>query len=167
VEQTADHKSEIAKLAEMMKGIRFAMLTTVEEDGSLHSRPMAVQDVEFDGDLWFFTLAHSPKVDEADHHHQVNVAFSDSDKSKYISASGMARLVRDKSKIEEFWKPIYKTFFPKGLEDPELALLKIEVEKAEYWDAPGNVVGRAFNFARAYLAKDPSKLGDHAKVELK
>ena len=32
-------------------------------------------------------------------------------------------------KIEELWKPIYKTFFPKGLEDPELALMKISVEK--------------------------------------
>ncbi len=167
MEETADHKSEIGKLAEMMKGIRFAMLTTVEEDGSLHSRPMAVQDVEFDGDLWFFTSAHTPKVDEAEHHRQVNVAFSDPDKNKYISAAGRARLIRDKNKIEELWKPIYKTFFPKGLEDPELALLKIEVEKAEYWDSPGNFVGRAFNFARAYLAKDPSKLGDHAKIELK
>lgn len=58
-----------------MKGIKFAMLTTVEEDGSLHSRPMTTQEVEFDGDLWLFTRADAPKVWEAGHHRQVNVSF--------------------------------------------------------------------------------------------
>ncbi len=164
--ENSDHSTEIAKLAELIKGIKFAMLTTVEEDGSLHSRPMTTQDVEFDGDLWFFTGAHAPKVWEADRHHQVNVAFADPEKSKYVSASGSATLVRDRAKIEEYWKPVYKTFFPGGLEDPELSLMKVHVEKAEYWDSPGNFVGRVFNFARAYVSKDPSKLGDHAKVDL-
>lgn len=150
-----------------MKEFKFVMLTTAEPDGSLHSRPMATQEVEFDGDLWFFTGAHSPKVFESEQHRQVNVAFSNPEKNTYISASGTAALVRDKAKIEQLWKPVYKTFFPKGLEDPELALLKINVEKAEYWDSPSTALGRAFNFARAYVTKDQSKLGDHAKVDLK
>lgn len=150
-----------------MKEFKFVMLTTAEPDGSLHSRPMATQEVEFDGDLWFFTGAHSPKVFESEQHRQVNVAFSNPEKNTYISASGTAALVRDKAKIEQLWKPVYKTFFPKGLEDPELALLKINVEKAEYWDSPSTALGRAFNFARAYVSKDQSKLGDHAKVDLK
>ncbi|MBV8829343.1 MAG: pyridoxamine 5'-phosphate oxidase family protein [Acidobacteriaceae bacterium] len=164
--ENSDHSAEIEKLAELIKGIKFAMLTTVEEDGSLHSRPMTTQDIEFDGNLWFFTGAHAPKVWEADRHRQVNIAFADPDKNKYVSASGTATLVRDRAKIEQYWKPVYKTFFPKGLDDPELGLLKIQVEKAEYWDSPGTIVGRAFNFARAYVTKDPSKLGDHAKVNL-
>ena len=166
MEQATDRDADMQKLAELIKGIKFAMLTTLEEDGSLHSRPMTTQDVEFDGNLWFFTGAHAPKVWEANHHRQVNVAFSDAEKNTYISASGTATLVRDRQKLEAFWKPVYKTFFPKGLEDPELALLKIEVEKAEYWDSPGNFVGKLFNFARAYLSKDPNKLGEHAKVDL-
>ena len=161
-----EHADEIKKLAELMKGFKFVMLTTAEASGSLHSRPMATQEVDFDGDLWFFTGAHSPKVWEADQHHQVNVAFSNPEKNTYISASGLATLVRDKTKIEELWKPVYKTFFPKGLEDPELALMKVSVEKAEYWDSPSSALGRAFNFARAYVAKDPGKLGDHAKIDL-
>lgn len=164
---STEHTDEIKKLAELMKGFRFVMLTTADSDGALHSRPMATQDVDFDGDLWFFTGAHSPKVWEADRHHQVNVAFSNPEKNTYISASGTATLVRDKARIEELWKPIYKTFFPKGLEDPELALMKVTVEKAEYWDSPSTAIGRAFNFARAYVAKDPTKLGEHAKLELK
>ena len=161
------HEENIKKLGELMRGIRFAMLTTAEPDGSLHSRPMATQDIEFDGDIWFFTAADSGKVWESDRNHHVNVAFSSPEKNTYVSASGTATLVRDRTKIEEYWKPIYKTFFPKGLEDPELSLLKVSVEKAEYWDSASSSIGRAINFARAYISKDASKLGDHAKVTVK
>ncbi len=158
---------DIQKLAEMMKGIKFAMLTTIEDDGSLHSRPMTTQEVEFDGDLWFFTRADAPKVWEAGQHRQVNVSFADPGKSKFISASGKAQLVRDRAKMEELWKAPYKIFFPQGLDDPEIALLKISVEKAEYWDSSPTAIGRAFDFAKAYVTKDVSKLGDHAKVDVK
>lgn len=162
----AGRQSDIKKLPEMIRGIKFAMLTTIEEDGSLHSRPMTTQDVEFDGDLWFFTRGEAPKVSETNQHHEVNVSFADPEHSKYVSASGTANLVRDRAKIEELWKPLYKTFFPQGLDDPEIALLKISVHRAQYWDAPSSGIGRIFNFANAYLAKDASKLGTHAKVDL-
>jgi len=163
----ADHDSEIKKLGELMKGIKFAMLTTVEEDGSLHSRPMTTQEVEFDGDLWFFTRVSSPKVWESQQHRQVSVTFEDPGKSKFISASGVAQLIRDREKMKELWSPVLKIFFTEGLEDPDLGLIKVSVERAEYWDSAPTSVGRAFNLARAYLTKDPSKLGDHGKVELK
>ena len=161
------HTDEIKKLAEMIKGIRFPMLTTAESDGSLRSRPMATQDIEFDGDLWFFTRADSAKVEETEQHRQVNVSFANPEKSSYVSASGTAQLVRDPKKVEELWKPAYKVFFPQGTDDPELALLKIAVEKAESWDAASSLIGRAIDFARAYVSRDPSKLGEHAKVELR
>ena len=162
-----EKQTDIKKLAEMMKGIRFAMLTTVEENGALHSRPMATQDVEFDGDLWFFTKEHSPKVWEASQHRQVSVSFADPEKSRYIAASGPATLVHDRAKMEEFWKAPYKVFFPQGLEDPEIALLKVTVEKAEYWDSAPTAIGRAFNFAKAMLTKDASQMGEHAKVDMR
>jgi general stress protein 26 len=161
-----EHKNEVAKIAEMIKGIKFAMLTTVEPDGSLHSRPMTTQEVEFDGDLWFFTRADTPKVWETNRHREVNVSFADPDSHKFVSASGTAILVRDQAKNKELWKPAYKIFFPAGLEDPELALLKISVNKAEYWDSASTSIGRAYDFAKAYVTKDVSALGDHGKVNL-
>jgi general stress protein 26 len=161
------HDSDIKKLAEIIKGIKFAMLTTMEEDGCLHSRPMATQELEFDGDLWFFTRADAPKVSEAEQHREVNVSFADPEHSKYVSACGTATLVRDRAKIEELWKAPYKTFFPEGLDDPAIALLKISIHRAEYWDSPSSGLGRMFNFAKAYLTKDPGKLGEHAKVNLR
>jgi len=161
-----DRNADITKLAELMKGIKFAMLTTVESDGSLHSRPMTTQEVEFDGDLWFFTNAHSPKVWESGNHRQVNVSFADPGKSKFISASGSASLVQDRAKMQELWKPAYKIFFPQGLDDPEITLMKITVERAEYWDSSPTGLGRMFDFAKAYVTKDVSKLGEHKKVEI-
>ncbi len=160
------HTDEHEKLGELMKEFRFVMLTTAAPDGSLHTRPMAMQDRDFDGDLWFFTSADSGKVWEAKQDHQVNVAFSNPQKNTYISASGIANLVRDRKKIEELWKPAYKIYFSKGLEDPEIALLKVNVEKAEYWDSPSSFIGRTFSFAKAYVTGKVSDLGDHAKVDL-
>jgi general stress protein 26 len=125
---------------------------------------MTTQEVEFDGDLWFFTRADSPKVWETGIHREVNVSFADPEKSKFVSASGTAELVRDRSKMQDFWKPAYKIFFPQGLEDPEIALLKIHVQSAEYWDSAPTSIGRAIKFAKAYITKDPSALGEHAKV---
>jgi general stress protein 26 len=159
--------TEITKVAEMIKGIRFAMLTTLEPDGTLHSRPMTTQEVEFDGDLWFFTSVHSPKVWEASAHREVSVSFADPGKSKFVSLSGKAQVIRDQAKMEELWKPAYKIFFPKGLEDPEIGLLKVTVERAEYWDSAPTAIGRAFDFAKAYVTKNPSALGDHAKVDMR
>jgi general stress protein 26 len=156
-----------AKLAELMKSVRFVMLTTVEQDGKLHSRPMAMQDAEFDGDLWFFTSANTPKAWDVNRNHQVNVSFADQNKQTFISACGIASLVRDRKKIEELWKPTYAAFFPKGIDDPELALLKVSVHTAEYWDAPGSAVSRTFNLLKAIAKGDPGQMGQHGKVAVK
>jgi general stress protein 26 len=126
--QATDHDEQIKKLGALMKDIEFAMLTTVEPDGSLRSRPMATQQVEFDGDLWFFTLASAPKVDEVEHEQHVNVSFARPDKQHYVSVSGTARLVRDKAKMKELWKPFYRAWFAKGFDDPDIALLKVTAE---------------------------------------
>jgi general stress protein 26 len=137
-----------AALAELINSFRFVMLTTVEHDGNLHSRPMTMQDVEFDGDLWFFTSANTPKAWDVNRNRQVNVSFADTNKQTFASVCGIASLVRDRKKIEELWKPTYAAFFPEGLGDPELALLKVSVHTAEYWDAPNSAVSRAFNLVK-------------------
>lgn len=161
-----DRQDNIKKLHDLIKDIRFAMLTTVEDDGTLRSRPMATQEFEFDGDLWFFTSADAPKVKEAQHDRHVNVSYSDPNNQKYVSVSGKAELVRDRAKIEELWNPLFKAWFPDGLDDPNLALLKVNVDKAEYWDSPSSKVVRLLGFAKAIVTGKPiGNPGDHAKIE--
>ena len=154
-------------LNDKIKDIRIAMLTTQEADGKLISRPMGTQQIEFDGDLWFFTQESSPKVDQVQEHRQVNVAYAKPDDNRFVSVSGTAVIVHDKQKMQELWNPILKAWFPKGLEDPELALLKVNVTGAEYWDTPSSKVVQLVGFAKAIVTGKPaSNIGENEKLDL-
>jgi general stress protein 26 len=130
------HEENVRKLREMIKGIDVAMLTTVQDDGSLHSRPMATQKIEFVGDLYFFTKLSAFKVEEIECEHQVSVSYAAPENQRYVSMSGLARILRDRAKMEELWFGDLEAWFPAGLEDPELALLWISITEAEYWEGP-------------------------------
>ena len=158
------NQEAIEKLRELIEDIDIAMLTTVDDDGSLRSRPMGTQKAEFDGDLWFLTRVDTAKVDEIQREQQVNVSYAKPDKNRYVSVSGTAVLVNDKARIDEFWDPIYKAFFPEGKDDPRLRLLKINVAKAEYWTAD-NLIATVIGFAKA-LAGQESDIGENEKLTL-
>jgi general stress protein 26 len=157
-------KEKIEKLRELIKGIDIAMLTTIDEDGTLRSRPMGTQEAEFDGDLWFFTLAEGGKVAEIQHDKRVNVSYAG--RGSWVSVSGNGRVVNDKAKMKELWSPIYNIYFKDGLDDPKLRLLKIEVEKAEYWDTPGGLISMIISFAQTLAGKE-SEPGENEKITLK
>ena len=162
------HEENIQKLAALIKDIHIAMFATVEADGSIRSRPMATQQTDFDGSLWFFTGEHSPKAGEVRQDQHVNVIYAAPDKNRYVSVSGKAAVVHDQAKAKEMWNPLYKAWFPQGLEDPNLALLRVDVEKAEYWDSPSGAVVQMIGFVKAVATGEryqPSP-GEHEKVEL-
>ncbi len=167
VDNKADRNEAVEKLGEMIKDIEFAMLTSVEADGTLHSRPMATQQIEFDGDLWFFTHASTPKVEEVEHEHNVNVSYAKPDAQLYVSVSGKARLVRDREKIKELWNPAFKAWFPKGLDDPDIALLKVTVERAEYWDSSASALVHLAGFVKAVATGKAYEPGENEKLNLK
>ena len=158
--------NEIETLRELIKDIRFAMLTTVDEDGSLRSRPMATQSAEFDGELWFFTEASSPKAGEVERDHRVNVSYAAPDDNRYVSVSGTARMVRDRAKAKELWKPALKAWFPEGVDDPNLALLCVQVEKAEYWDSPSSKMIQLAGFLKAVVTGQRIDPGENEKLDL-
>jgi general stress protein 26 len=162
------HEENVRKLAELIKDIRVAMLTTVENDGTLHSRPMATQEAEFDGSLWFFTWRETAKVHDIEHDQHVNLAYASPSDERYVSVSGRARLVNDPAKAKELWSPLLKAWFPKGLDDPNLGLLRVDVEKAEYWDAPSSKLVQLIGFAKA-IATGKAYAGEgaeHDKIKL-
>jgi general stress protein 26 len=149
---TDEKQSEEKVLSERIKGIKVAMLTTVDENsGILHSRPMVTQKMVFDGDMWFLTRASASKVHEAESH-QVNISYVSPDDDRYVSVSGVAQLVRDRQKIDELWRPAHKVWFSGGKDDPDLALLKVAVTNAEYWDSAANKMVEIFQAARPLAA---------------
>jgi general stress protein 26 len=147
--QETTRDEAIAKLTEFIKDIRIAMLTTQTPEGSLRGRPMATQEAPFDGDLWFFTSAASPKVDEIEEEHHVQLSYASPEDNRYVSVSGRATVVRDRAKAEELWSPAMKAWFPDGLDDPDLALLRVQVEGAEYWDSPSSTMVHIVGLVKA------------------
>ena len=162
------HAENVQKLAKLIKDVRVAMLTTIEADGSLRSRPMETQQTEFDGTLWFFTWIDTAKVHEIEHDHHVNLSYAHPSDQVYVSVSGTARVVRDQAKAKELWNPLHKAWFPKGVDDPNLGLLRVDVEKAEYWDSPSSAVVQLIGFAKAIATGKPygEEAADHEKITL-
>jgi general stress protein 26 len=162
----ANNRSEsIAKLKELLEGIDFCMLTTID-GGVLRSRPMSTQQFEADGDLWFFTSDNTHKVEEIEKDNRVNVAYSKPDDNTYVSVSGRAELLKDRAKIEELWNPIHKAWFPEGKDDPHLALLRVEVEQAEYWESSSSTLVQLFGFVKALATGESAHGGENKKIEL-
>lgn len=133
---STDRDQQIQKLHELIKNIDYGMFTTVDEDGSLHSYPMSKSgEINSEATLWFFTYAGSHKVTEIEHYKQVNISFSSPEQQRYVSISGSAELVKDRNKMRELWKPELQTWFPKGLDEPDIALLKVNINQVNYWDS--------------------------------
>ena len=153
-----------AKVAELLKDERFGMLTTTDAGGTLISRPMAMQEVEFDGDLWFFAARDSRKIAHLTSHPQVNVAVGSSD--TWISLTGTGVVVTDVAKKRELWNSVVEAWFPDGPDDDGVVLLKVEADSAEYWDSPGGRVATAISFAKAKLTGERYSGGENEKVDL-
>lgn len=152
------------KVRELVKDTRIAMLTTVDASGRLVSRPMGVQDVEFDGDLWFFADESSAKVGEIAHDAHVNVSYSSG--SSWLSVSGKASLVRDRERIHDLWNPVAGAWFPEGPDTPSVVLVRVEADSAEYWDSPGGRLATAISLVKAKLTGRRYDGGENATVEL-
>jgi general stress protein 26 len=164
--ETQNFELDMKRLGELIKDIEFAMLTTEDDDGTLRSRPMGTVQSEFDGTLYYFTYGTSHKVLEVKQHHQVNLSYARPDKQQYVSLSGTASLSRDRQKMEELWNPALKAWFPKGLDEPDIALLRVEVTKAEYWDSPPSGVVHAIGLLKAVVTGEKYKGGEDKQLDL-
>lgn len=160
---------DLHTLFEKIKDVRIAMLTTFDEQHALHSRPMATIKPDADGSLLFFTDKESAKVYEVQKDSQVNLSYSSPSDNVYASITGRASVSRDEAKIAELWSEPMRGWFPKGKEDPNIMILKISVDKAEYWDSPSSLLVKAYAYARAVVTGERSQdddVNEHAQVQI-
>ena len=141
----------VIKLNKLIAGIDFAMLTTVRPEGTLHSCPMASRGVAPEGVIWFFSPNNTEKVEAIRTSQRVNLAYVDHSGKRYVSVCGYCELVRDHAKAKELWSSDYKAWFPGGLDDANLILLKVNVQQAEYWDAAQGRMAQLLGFANAAI----------------
>jgi general stress protein 26 len=148
---------DLAHIAQLIDDIPIAMLTTVEADGALASRPMAALEMDAGGALWFFTDLRSSKVE---HLRVANLGFSDTSHGTYVSLSGRGEIDTDRGRIERLWTSFAKPWFPDGPDSPNLALLKFVPDSADYWDAPNSRMVRAFGVLASIVAGKPIAMGE-------
>lgn len=157
-------EEDLDTIRTIVKGSKIAMLTTMSSNGHHEARPLAVQEVDFDGELWFFTQDPSDKATDIRRHPQVGVSFQSG--KGFLSMAGTAELLRDEALIEKFWSPSLEAWFPEGREDPTIALIRVRPETAEYWysDEPGVVA--AAKGVKAMLTGGHPDIGENRTVEL-
>ncbi len=156
----------LKKIADLIQDIRIAMLTTVAADGSFDSRPMATQKTEFDGTVWFLTRSESGKVGEIEDDSHVALIYADPSDSKYVSAKGRATVNQDRAKIHSLWNPMYRAWFPEGEDDPHIAVLKVTVTEAQYWEASSSKLVRGIRYLAASATGGKVDLGKTGTVKL-
>lgn len=137
----------IRRFNDLVRGIKFAMLTTEDVDGFLRSRPLATQQADAEGN-WFFTGLSTSKVQEIRQHRQVNVSYVNPERQRYVSVNGTGELVRDRDRMKALWNPLYKAYFPKGPDDPDLALVKVHVNEVEFWDSSSSRMVRMVGWVK-------------------
>lgn len=155
----------IKSLRSKIKTIRFGMLTTLNDDQSLSSRPMTQQQLDDGGNLWFFISDTSLLARDITRHSNINVTFAEPADSVYVTLSGTAEVTKDREKAEELWSPAVGAWFPEGLNDPHLSLIKFTIHTAEYWDSNTNKMLQLFAVAKAaIIGEPPTHISQHEKL---
>ncbi|WP_181781564.1 pyridoxamine 5'-phosphate oxidase family protein [Pseudonocardia pini] len=162
---TSDNETAVAKIAELASDITIAMLTTVDQEGHLTARPMAQQETEFDGDLWFFVEKDSRTARSISVNPKAGVSLSSRD--TWVSLSGTATLVEDRAKAQQLWNKWVEAWMPGGVDDPNLTLIHFHAEAGEYWDTPGGLVASALSFAKAKVSGERYEGTENETVDLR
>ena len=164
----ATRSEKTQRIAKLLEDIDICMFTTVGDAGYLVSRPLSTQAAEFDGErLWFFTSARSPKMREIARNPKVNVAYASKDRNVYASVTGDARINQDPARIDEFWSDAYKAYFPRGKNDPNVALVEVLVRTVEYWEGPGSWIGKSVAFVIARVTKREEIMAENKLIRVR
>ncbi|HEX5236625.1 MAG TPA: pyridoxamine 5'-phosphate oxidase family protein [Silvibacterium sp.] len=157
----------LGKIAELVKDIRICMMSTVGPDGEIESRPMATQETAFDGTVWFLTRGSSEKASDIRQDAHVALMYADPENSKYVTLRGRASMHRDEAKIKELWNPMYKAWFPKGEDDPDITVVRVDVTEGDYWEANASKLVRGMKYLAAAATGGGVLMGDAGHVVVK
>ncbi len=165
-EQNLNDTAAINKLQELVNAVKVCMLTTVQSDYNIESRPMHTMQVDDNGIIWFFTNEFSEKVSDISKDNTVYLMYAHPGQSNYLFVKGTASVVTDKHKITELWSPMVKAWFPAGADDQALALLRIETSEASYWDSSSSKLVVFYKMLKAIATGEQAEVGDFGKLDL-
>jgi len=149
----------VKKIREIAKDANICMFVTDLATLPLMGRPMATQEVDDEGNIWFMSDKNSDKNKDIERDEQVQLFYSHTGNYEYLSIYGSAEIVNDRSKIEELWTPMAKTWFKDGKDDPNISLIKVTPEDAYYWDTKNNKMVSLIKFAMGAMGITPKDDG--------
>jgi general stress protein 26 len=165
-QENLNKSQSLEKLTELVNKVKVCMFATVNEDYSVQSRPMQTIQVDSEGAIWFFTNEYSEKVDDISKDNTIYLMYAHPGQNTYLHVTGRCSIVNDRQKMEELWSPIVKAWFPKGLEDPALSLLKVEANEASYWDGTSNKFVVFYNIVKAIAKGEQSDQGEFGHLKM-
>lgn len=158
------NNDDLEKVRSLIKGTRIAMLTHIESDGSLVARPMATQEVEFDGTIRFLGSRTTDQVKAIQQNPRVNVSYSGD--GSWVSVSGRARVEHDEQKLKDAWSSFTDAWLEGGPENPDNVIIEIDGDSASYIDAPGDSkVANLLNLIKQKVTGERIE-GDSGEVDL-
>lgn len=167
MEKNLQNEEALKKFKKLVEEVRTCMFITATYSDTEHTRPMATIEVEADGSLWFFTDVRSIKVEEIAADNKVHLIYAHPGKETYIDVWGRGNVVTDKQQLKDKWSPVVKAYFPQGVDDPNLALLKIQPTNVYYWEAESGKMVQFFKMAAAAVTGKPAVAkGAEGKIEL-
>ena len=161
--------SDQKTLWKLIKDIKFGMFTHSHANGELHSHPLTTQNKPDDdgSTLYFFVSRKSELTQRMAQDGNVNVSYAHPGDDSYVSVSGQAAIVEDQTKKDYLFTPMTKAWFPLGATDPDLALLKVDIGHAEYWDVTESKMVQLAKMAKAAITGEPpEKMGEHKELHL-
>jgi len=156
----------LSKIGELIQDVRICMMVTVASDGSMDARPMATQKTAFDGTVWFLTRHESGKVAELESDSHVTLVYSDPNNANYVTAKGRATISRDRAKIHDLWNPMYKAWFPEGVDDPQITVVRVDVAEAQYWEASSSKIVLGMKYLAAAVTGGKVAVGETGKIKV-
>jgi general stress protein 26 len=155
---------DIDRVWELMKKISICMLASWDGH-ELHARPMGAYVRREDDAIYFLTDARHHKDQDIARYPKVCLAFADTSGQKYVSLAGVAGVSSDRGKIRELWGTPAKAWWDSA-DDPNIRILKVTPEEAQYWDSPGTAVSYVKMAAAALTGSRPD-MGEKGKVAMR
>lgn len=158
------NKDAVEKLKELVNDVNVCMFCTDLDQKPFSTRPMAVREVDDQGNLWFISSSASHKNKEIKEEDDVQLIFSKASSSQFLSVYGEATIYRDPEKIKELWTPIASAWFEEGKEDPKLTVIKVSPSDAYYWDTPNGKIITLIKIAKAAITGKTTDAGEQGNL---
>lgn len=164
--QELSSEDAVKKFKDLVESVNVCMFTTIDDCNNIFSRPMSTVKIDDEGNAWFFTNEYSEKIQEVSRDNSVTLIYAHPGKNVYVSVKGSCTLIVNRKQIQELWNPLLKAWFPLGMDDPKLCLIKVTTEDAHYWNSNSSKMVVYFKMLKAIANKERYEEQDAGKLKL-